>query len=210
MIPVADFYIPAVLMLDGKNIKKEKLMSIVKMTTITLMFFYLMVIFSGCFLMEKQRSNAKDRHIDVSNDVMSESSMRDVQIYTDKRFNFSVEYPKEWTTKIVGSWDATTEVEASPDSGIIVYVDGNVNESIYVYGQVSLINVLQEEGMREQKLVTRSGITGTLYSVVYKGKREVTLILGEGFVGAKVMMSDDCFKRNEDMVMTILKSVHIL
>ncbi|TGE37060.1 hypothetical protein E4K67_18460 [Desulfosporosinus fructosivorans] len=130
------------------------------------------------------------------------------KIYQDKRFDFSVEYPVEWTAIMETYIEPTAEHNASPDSGINIYVDGKQVERIYVFGQVSHIRPTID-GFHREEFTTNSGLKGHLYSDEIDGKRHIDLILGEGYHGANVRISPECFNQNKERIMEVLKSIKI-
>lgn len=137
-----------------------------------------------------------------------EKSDKVTKIYKDKRFDFSVEYPVEWTAIMETFIEPTAEHNASPDSGINIYVDGKQIEKIYVFGQVSHIRPTID-GFHREEFTTNSGLKGHLYSDEIDGKRHIDLILGEGYHGAHIRISPECFNQNKEQIMEVLKSVKI-
>ena len=129
--------------------------------------------------------------------------------YIDQRFNFSVDYPEKWYAKMEYFLEATVEHNASPDSGINIYVDSKQDEKIYVFGQVSHISPTID-GFHREEFTTNSGLKGHLYSDEIDGKRHLDLILGEGFHGAHIRISAECFNQNKEQIMKVLKSIKIV
>ena len=130
------------------------------------------------------------------------------KIYTDKRFNFSVEYPVKWTAKLETFIEPNAEHNGSPDGGIRIYVDGKQDESIYIYGQFGQIRTAID-GFHREEFTTNSGLKGLLYSDEINGKREIDLILGEGFHGAHLSIGSELFNQNKGQIMDVLKSMKI-
>lgn len=138
------------------------------------------------------------------------------KVYVDEKFRFSVQYPADWKTKIEETWEATAEREASPDGGINIYINGDENERIYVLGQHGhYYPVSKGENYKEDEFTTLDGVKGTLYyDSPYdyersKGRKTIYLVLGEGFHGAYLTISDEILKQYNDEILSILKSIKI-
>ena len=66
----------------------------------------------------------KTKLVNNSTANISDKNQKDSNIYIDRRFKFSVNYPKKWKSKIEPTWAATSTREASPDGGINIYIKG--------------------------------------------------------------------------------------
>lgn len=142
--------------------------------------------------------------------VLCSCSNNKIQIFSDKRFNFSVEFPKNWNSEIETTWDATPTQEASPDGGVDIYVEGVKDDKIEVYGQNGHIGILPLPNFKKTEFVTNSGLKGMLYSQTTENRKEIYLLFDEGFHAVHINVSSDCFKSNEKKIMDILKSINII
>lgn len=131
-----------------------------------------------------------------------------LQTYADKNFNFSVEFPKNWSSKVLETWGATSIREASPDSGINIYVEGDTDNRISVIGQYGYLGI-QLPDFESSEFVTKSGLKGELFSQTENERKVMYLVFDEGFHYANINVSLDCYKRNEKKIMDILKSINI-
>jgi hypothetical protein len=138
-----------------------------------------------------------------------EAAPKDMLKYTNSKYKFSVTFPKSWGHEFEKTWEATSQQEASPDGGIRIYIEGNKEEMIYVYGQNGHIGVFQEASKREE-FFTDSNIKGELSSVSTDGKQDIHLVLGDGFNGAHVYVSEECFNSNKDEIFNLLKSIELI
>ena len=190
-------------------------MSFHNKSLIMTIFIVVCFSFSGCY----QKDNTLDNNYRNTDDITTKGSnftlaeqTKDVEAiqekmktYKNERFGFSVDYPNNWNAKEVGTNEATSENESSPDSGIEIYLNKNEDQKIYVYGQIGHINI-PSVNMQEE-FVTNDGVSGTLYIDEYNGRKIMNLVLGEGFVGANINVSLDCFKQNKEQITDLLKSI---
>ncbi|MBA9088631.1 hypothetical protein FHR92_005149, partial [Fontibacillus solani] len=126
--------------------------------------------------------------------------------YKDKTFNFIVHYPAGWSSVIEETWEGTEERESNPDGGIIIYVESNKDDSIRVFGQHGHIS-LPTEGFVQEDFYTSSGEKGLLFSNELMDEKEIYFIMDSGFNGAHIRVSNDSFKRNEEKIMNVLRSI---
>lgn len=129
--------------------------------------------------------------------------------YKNENFGFSVEYPANWKTKEEETWESNEEYEGSPDGGINIYVGNDESEKIYIFGQCGHISLGNSETKRN-KFVANNGVEGTLVIEEINDRYEIYLILGEGFHGAILDLSKQCFDENKELIINILKSINIL
>lgn len=159
----------------------------------------------GCGNTTEKSSSTKNISSDKMNLIKKKNEV--TNIYINNRFKFSVEYPKKWNTKEDIFYEATAEHNSSPDDGITIYVDNDPNNVIYVFGQFGHINVGGDPGFIREDYVTNSGLKGNLFRGQIDGKEEEYLILNDGFLGAHVSVTSECFNRNEEVIVAILKSI---
>ncbi len=145
--------------------------------------------------------NMKDTSMEQASDTKQ-------QRYTD-HLKFSVDFPEDWTSMVEETWEATSEREASPDGGINIYIDGNVENKIYVYWQNGHISYPQ--GSDEKDIFTTDdGLNGELYEQAEDKRVKVQVIYGEGFHGAHVDVSEACYKHYKNEILEVIKSMKIL
>ena len=138
---------------------------------------------------------------------VSDYSIDNPITYQDAHFKFSVDYPSDWKTAESQWWPATSDSEASPDSGIIIYIEDNDNENIYVFGQEGPVsgNITSPQ----ENFVTLNMVQGKLSFTKIDNEYEIWLVLGEGRYGAIIHVSEACFTRNKAQILGILKSIKI-
>jgi hypothetical protein len=180
--------------LEGSNDMKKK--------DVLLIFVIAMVLLLPACInrSEEKESSKSNANISVNNEKA---------IYNDAKFNFSVEYPKGWTSEVEKTWEATKEHEGSPDGGINFYLDGNKEDKIYVYGQLGHINI-PEDDYKKDNFVTDTGIKGYLLSGEHDGRMQMYLVLGDGFHGAVVDVGLDSWTQNKEIIVKMFKSIKIL
>lgn len=131
-----------------------------------------------------------------------------VQTYSDRNTNFSVEFPNSWDSKISERLGSTPTQDASPDGGIEIYVDGNKDERIYVYGQIGHVS-FAKANTDSTEFVTSHGNKGILYTERVSDRKDMHLIFDEGFHAAHIYVSFSCFKKNEKKIMALLTSINL-
>lgn len=131
-----------------------------------------------------------------------------IQTYSNKNINFSVEFPNNWDSKISERLESTPTQDASPDGGIEIYVEGNKEDLIYVYGQIGHVN-FPNTNCDSTKFVTSHGNKGILYTERVSDRKDMHLIFDEGFHAAHIYVSSSCFKKNEKKIMDLLTSINL-
>ena len=84
----------------------------------------------------------------------------------------------------------------------------NKDETIYVFGQFGHIN-LDSAGYQREEFTTDYGLKGSLLSKEIEGKMQAYLILNDGFLGAHLSISAECFNQNKKQIMAVLRSIKI-
>ncbi len=186
-----------------------------KKSSILTLFIVICFLFSGCYEKDNTSDNSYSNTDEIttkgSNSTLAEQTRdeetinENMKTYKNERFGYSVEYPENWSSKEVGTKETTSENELSPDGGIEIYPDKKEDERIYVYGQIGHINIPSVN--TQEEFVTNDGVSGTLYIDEYNGKKIMNLVLGEGFIGANINVSLDCFKQNEKQIADLMKSI---
>jgi hypothetical protein len=134
-------------------------------------------------------------------------SIEDINTYTDEKFKFSVDYPQKWSTKTIKGSDSSAQVEALPDSGIEIFIENNQDEKIYVFGQNGHINIPYEDNAKEESFTTDSGLEGKIIFKDHNGKKDINLILGDGFIGVHANLTSTVYKEYEIQIKEIFKSI---
>lgn len=175
-------------------------MNVYKCIFITI-FVFTLLYFSGCNL----QKNVIKNHQNIN---PTQTPVEKIT-YFDERFKFYVSYPKNWSNKIEPYLSMSLQHELSPDSGIRIYVDSNENDVIYVYGQTGYVGDVYSD-FTKKSFKTSSGLEGILRSKEINGKMDIHLIFTEGHRhGAHILVSSDSYKKNQNEIMDILKSIKI-
>jgi hypothetical protein len=93
-----------------------------------------------------------ERKTSIESNDMKE---KELQEYSDSKFNIYVSFPKSWRSEIEKTLEATSTNEASPDGGIRMYIDEGNDNFIYAYGCVGSINI-PKQGFKEE-IIKRNG-----------------------------------------------------
>ena len=128
--------------------------------------------------------------------------------YTDEHAQFSVDYPSEWKTAVVPWEPATSDFEGSPDNGIKIFIEGNENEFIYVFGSEGKASGYLS--YPQEDFITKALLRGRISYTRQGEEYQVAVILDEGFHGAILHVGDACLTRNKAQILGILKSIKIL
>lgn len=131
-----------------------------------------------------------------------------IQTYSNKNINFSVEFPNSWDSKISDRLGSTPSQDASPDGGIEIYVEGNKEDLIYVYGQIGHVS-FPNTNCDSTKFVTSNGNKEILYTERVSDRKDMHLIFDEGFHAVHIYVSSSCFKKNEKKIMALLTSINL-
>ncbi len=158
-------------------------------------------------------STGTNKNINTS---LATDLQKPLKSYIDKKLCFGVDYPSTWNSKIEEQIAATKEHNASPDAGIVIYVDGNQNERIYVFNQVGHISpgFSPHEDVQKDTFTTTSGLTGHIESLIHDGEIHAVLIFDDisnylGFLGASISMSTENYKKSEKEILGVLKSIRL-
>ena len=128
--------------------------------------------------------------------------------YTDEHAQFSVDYPSEWKTVIVPWEPATSDFEGSPDNGIKIFIEGNENEFIYVFGSEGKASGYLS--YPQEDFITKALLRGRISFTRQGEEYQIAMILDESFHGAILHLGDACLTRNKAQILGILKSIKIL
>lgn len=136
---------------------------------------------------------------------------KELSTYVDKRFDFSVDYPSNWDVEVDQITEPTETSEGDPMSGINIYIDKNHENKIYVYGQVSHIEVTTNPiHYNIESFKTKSGLNGTLYIREFNNKKEIIYSLDDEFIGLISYIPLDCYEENKEKIYDILRSIKLI
>lgn len=138
---------------------------------------------------------------------ISEYTMENPKTYSNDEFRLSVDYPAAWEVLIDGK-SSPDLPEGDPQHGISIYVDSNKSDLIYVYHQLGHIGLLAD-GFTSENFTTADRVKGKILYQKSEGNINIYLVLGDGFNGAIIKMSETSFEKNKDQVLGILKSIKI-
>ncbi len=128
--------------------------------------------------------------------------------YTDGVFNFTVAYPVTWASECSAYYEGDETRNASPDSGICIYVKGNKEDYMYVYGQHGTIGLLNGNTFEKQHIKNNSGKSGTLYINEVDGKTNGQLLMEDNkHISVVFSMNSNVFLENNEEIMNILHSI---
>jgi len=128
--------------------------------------------------------------------------------YTDGVFNFTVAYPVTWASECLEYYEANETSNASPDSGIYIYINGNKEDYMYVYGQHGTIGLLNESMFEKQNFKNNNEKCGTLYIREIDGKTNGQLLMDDNkHISVIFNMHSKVFQENNQEIMYILHSI---
>lgn len=140
--------------------------------------------------------NELEKFLDITNFEIDKP-----KTYYNERFNFSVDYPMAWEVM------SDNNVDEDPQNGIMIYIENDKNNWIYVYGQDGHI-VIPPEKLKEG-FITNNGNSGT---IMYSNSEEdinIYLVFDEEFYGATVNTNQEIFSKNNSKILGILKSIKL-
>ncbi len=126
--------------------------------------------------------------------------------YTDGTFDFSLDFPEKWEYSINPNIEATKEIEATPDSGIEIFVNEEIENRIYVFQQRGHISIPDLDDYEVETIITSSGLKGDLYKREADNIVEIRCIIDE-FIGVIVFMNDEIYDKNIEEIMDIIYSI---
>jgi hypothetical protein len=143
----------------------------------------------------------------------TETQVYELCRYTDTRFSFSLDYPKDWDADIDNTWKNNSNI---PDSGIKVFINSNTDNFIWIYGCVGTVNGSpQDLGFREPKncqkeiIEAKSGAKCTLYVTSDIDGRIQGQIAFDQFHGATINCDNKEYEVNKQKILAIFKSIYI-
>ncbi|RKD22388.1 hypothetical protein SAMN02745883_00769 [Caminicella sporogenes DSM 14501] len=88
-------------------------------------------------------------------------------------------------------------------------MENDETEQIYVFGQSGKISV-GTPNCEKKDFITDNGTKGILFITETDDRYMIHLVLDDSFYGAALNLSKDCYNRNKNRIIRILKSVRIL
>ncbi|WP_427340785.1 hypothetical protein [Caloranaerobacter sp. DY30410] len=136
--------------------------------------------------------------------------------YKHEETSFSFEYPENWVVEIEPRWPGDSEagIEASPDDGVSIYIDGDNENCICIFGSYSPILYDPPDDINlyrrfESKIdnIEKMDIIKSderIYYIVFK-ETEKSVV----FYNAVVNVNENFYSKHEDIIWHILGSVEI-
>jgi len=140
-------------------------------------------------------SNLEEKTITINNDTPN--------------LEFSVTYPSNWKTEKELEIEGTSDIQASPDSGISIFIDDNEKNTIYIFRQQGHINIPLLESYTKEIFKTTSGLNGFLYRKIVDDRTEIILVFKKEFLGAILNIKTEDYNSNKALINNILKSIEI-
>lgn len=141
--------------------------------------------------------------------------------HNNPRFNFSVDYLKEWGSEVEGTenYEATSEHEARPDAGVRIFVENDPDQRIYIYGQVGTLMWDSTGSTVLEDIVTFSGLKVKKYMDEYQDQIDINYVFdhnqlsNEGYntraLGSNIIMSKEMYDRYKEDIDLIIQSIRI-
>lgn len=136
---------------------------------------------------------------------ISDAKIDEPKTYHNKRFNFSVDYPEAWNT-VSDDEEATESEDGDPQSGILIYVEDNKDDTIFIFGQNGHIGIPPHG--KSEKFLTNEGVSGTIMYSCTDDSLGIDVLLGDCY-GATVYVKEEIFSRNKKQILGILRSIRI-
>lgn len=128
--------------------------------------------------------------------------------YTDGIFGFYVAFPTTWSSTTSKYREPTEQENSSPDSDIYIFIDGNEQNYIRIYGQYGQIAVLDADKYEASEFHTDSDIYGILYQKEINARKECHLVFSENkHLAAFINIDLSVFEKNERQIIGVLKSI---
>ena len=156
------------------------------------------------FILVLTSCNIKENQIE--NNQIENNFEKGYSAYTDGIFGFSVAFPSTWASETSAYRYGSEKENASPDSGIYIYIDGNKENYIYVYGTY---------GKQTDKFVDENGYEKTdvnenllLYTKENGNIVESQIFLKDNaHISANIKMNLELFESNKSKIFRMLKSI---
>ena len=129
--------------------------------------------------------------------------------YQDDYRKITVDIPKEWTFKVNNKFKGTESTEGSPDYGIEIYINGDTQNTLYLFYQEGTIN-FSEPGMLKKLFSTNKGQSGSLYTVSNDNTTRIFAIFDIGHYAITSELDNNLFKVKEKEILSMIKSIYIV
>ena len=158
------------------------------------------------FILVLTSCNIKENQITEDNQIENNFE-KGYSTYTDGIFGFSVAFPSTWASETSAYRYGSEKENASPDSGIYIYIDGNKENYIYIYGTY---------GKQTDKFVLESGYKKTdideslvIYTKETQNITEAQVFLKDNaHISANIKMDKETYKSNKTEIFKLLKSIN--
>lgn len=169
---------------------------------------YIPVDFDKCIKLNLSDINTSGSVVaEIEEDIINDTGRKYLH-YTDSVFGFSVAFPATWTSECSEYYEASEIREATPDSGIYIYVEGNKEDYIYVYGQSGTIAMMNESMFEKQHFKNNYDNCGTLYIGEIDDKTNGQLLMDDNkHISAIFSMNSKVYQKNNQEIMYILQSI---
>lgn len=128
--------------------------------------------------------------------------------YEDEERKITTKIPQNWTCKIMERTAATEDMEGSPNYGIEIYIDGNEQNSIYLFYQLGTVSFTQP-GMLIDIFKTNEGKTGDLYTFFHDNTTTVFGVFDIGHYGFTTRLDNNLFNQNKKEIFSVIENIHI-
>ncbi len=130
--------------------------------------------------------------------------------YHDERFKFSVDYPAAWKVQLADGETIPPHPDGRPESGIIIYVDSNKNDWMYIYGAAGYVDPDWDLfTLRNETITTTDGVKGNFCYENIGGNIVISLVLEDAHHGANITMTEASFQKHKAQIYGILKSIKV-
>lgn len=129
--------------------------------------------------------------------------------WQDKERKISVNVPRSWTFQNIPSFQGDDVLEASPDYGLELYINGKQNNCIYLFYRLGTLS-FREPGMTVGDFQTKEGKTGTLYTVSNDTETTLAGHFDMGNYGFISKLDNTVFEENKKAIFSVIKSIQII
>ena len=126
--------------------------------------------------------------------------------YQNGVFGFSVDFPSTWICESEPYYYATEQTEASPDAGVLIYIDSQKEDCIRVYGQNGAISTDYVVRSNYKKIDVDESCD--LYVLETDGYYTAQVFFKDNkHISVTINMSAKAYKEHEEKIMNLLKSI---
>ena len=172
-----------------------------KYTMIILLGIMVLILLVGC---SQAQPGEEDYTYDYEN--------YEEYIYTFNEESFKFFYPKEgWLVEEQPAWEASEDIEASPDWGVHIYKEGDKENYISLFGSFTIWGVPEDDYDIEKEFIVDGTKKGTIHMNREDGFMDMYLIYEEGnyqgYHNAILKMDEDFYEDNKDVIWHILANI---